>query len=92
MSDRSTRRTGFDEEAVCDKLAVSNRISRLLYERGWSDGELAKRTGLPRSRVNRLKNRRLAPTVNDALAIAAALGVAIEEVFSLEAGAEDASS
>jgi transcriptional regulator with XRE-family HTH domain len=59
-------------------------MSRLLYERGWSDSVLAVEAGISRSRVNRLKNRRARPTVRDALLIAAALGVPVETVFWLD--------
>jgi len=88
-SDRDKHARQDTDEGACDKLAVSNCISRLLYDRGWSDGDLAERTGLSRSRVNRIKNRRLAPTVHDALRIARALERAVEEVFVLEAGADE---
>ena len=58
-------------------------LSRLLFERRWTDGELAARAGLLRLRVNRLKNRRLRPTVRDALLIGAALGLRVHRVFRL---------
>lgn len=63
---------------------MQNAISRLLGERGWSDGELAARAGLPRMRVNRIKNRRARPTVAEALRIGAALGLRVEQVFRLD--------
>ena len=59
----------------------SNAISRLAYERGWSDGKLAREAGLPRSRLNRIKNGRLRPSVRDALLISRALGSPLEQVF-----------
>jgi len=62
---------------------VDNVLSRLLYERGLTDGEVARRAGLPRSRINRLKNGHVRPTVRDALLIASALGVRVRDVFSL---------
>lgn len=42
-------------------------------------------TGLPRARVNRLKNHRCEPTIREALLIAQALGRTVDEVFSLDA-------
>ena len=58
-----------------------NTLSRLLATRGWTDGELASRAALDRAHVNQLKNGRALPTVATALAIAGALGVALEAVF-----------
>ena len=66
--------------------AVRNRLGRLLVLRGWSDVELARQTGLSRAHLNRLRNRRVRPTLRDGLLISAALGVAVEVVFELEEG------
>jgi transcriptional regulator with XRE-family HTH domain len=63
--------------------SIRNCLSRQLSGRGWSDLDLADATGLSRLRVNRLKNRLARPTVREALLISAALGVRIEDVFSL---------
>lgn len=60
-----------------------NVLSQLLFEQGWSDADLAARTGLSRARVNRLKNRRARPTVGDALLISDAVGIPIAEIFAL---------
>jgi transcriptional regulator with XRE-family HTH domain len=65
------------------RTPVHNSLSRLLAERGWSDGQLAARAGLPRMRVNRIKNRRARPRVGDALVLAGAFGVAVTDVFRL---------
>jgi transcriptional regulator with XRE-family HTH domain len=69
-----------------------NSISRIAYERGLSDGALARRAGMTRSRLNRIKNRRLQPTVKDALLISGALGVALAQAFSLRLDTELAAS
>jgi putative transcriptional regulator len=61
-----------------------NGISRLLALRGWSDADLAQRCSLSRAHVNRVKNRRVRPTVRDALLICGALGVRVEDVFWLD--------
>lgn len=68
------------------RLPVANAISRLLGERGWSDGELAARAGLARMRVNRIKNGRARPTVSEALRIGSAFGVRVEQVFRIVDG------
>ena len=60
---------------------MRNALSRLLAERGWSDGRVAARAGLDRAYVNQLKNGRALPTVATALALAAALGVPVATVF-----------
>lgn len=65
---------------------VLNTISRELAARGWSDADLAIRTGLERSRLNRLKNGRADPRIGEALRIAIALDLPIECVFSLNPG------
>lgn len=65
------------------RTPVQNVISRLLGERGWSDGDLATRAGLARMRVNRIKNGRARPTVAEALQIGAALGARVDQVFHL---------
>jgi transcriptional regulator with XRE-family HTH domain len=62
---------------------VRNRLSRLLFERGWADGELSARTGIPRPRVNRIKNRRVSVTIHEALLISHALGLTVARVFFL---------
>lgn len=59
----------------------NNVISRLAYEQGWSDGELAAKAGITRSRLNRIKNGRIRPSVRDALLISRALGYSLEKVF-----------
>src|SRR5262249_38223885 len=66
------------------RAQLKNRISRLLYEHGWSDGELARRTGLSRTRVHQLKNRRLRPTLLDALLIAGAFELRVSDVFHFD--------
>ena len=65
---------------------LRNHLGRLLLLRGWSDGELARRTGLSRAHLNRLRNRHVRPTLRDGLLISAALGVAVEVVFELDEG------
>lgn len=60
---------------------LANVISRALADRDWTDVELATRIGLSRSHVNRLKNRRVRPTLRDALLIARALDADVEAIF-----------
>jgi putative transcriptional regulator len=58
-----------------------NALGRLCAARGWSDVELAARSGLDRAHVNQVKNGRAIPTVATALALARALDVPVATVF-----------
>ncbi len=49
---------------------------------GWSQVELARRAGLPRSSVGAMESRALTPSVTAALAVAQALGCSAEELFA----------
>ena len=60
---------------------IGNLLSRTLYRRGWTENDLATRTGIARPRVNRIKNGRVEPTVAEALAICSALQREVTEVF-----------
>lgn len=60
---------------------IRNALLRLLSERGWTDVELAARTGIGRPHVNELKNGRAMPRVGTALRIAAALELPVAAVF-----------
>jgi DNA-binding XRE family transcriptional regulator len=66
------------------RVRVRNEIPRLLGLRGWTDGMLAARAGLPRVRVNRIKNGRARPTVGEAFLLAAAFGLRVAAVFRLD--------
>lgn len=63
---------------------MKTRISKILYEKGWTEMELSRRTGLAQSYINRVKNSRIVPTVRTALKICTALGVPVEEAFVYE--------
>jgi len=60
---------------------MRNAVARLAAARGWSDAQLAARAGVDRAHLNQVKNGRALPTVATALAIADALGVAVDAVF-----------
>ena len=63
---------------------LKTKLGRTLYRRGWSDADLAAATGLGRSRVNRIKNGRVVPTVGEALRIGRALSLSVAELFYLD--------
>jgi molybdate-binding protein/transcriptional regulator with XRE-family HTH domain len=58
-----------------------NRVKELREARGWSQAELAERTGISRTGVSAIEGGRSAPSVAAALAIASALQASVEELF-----------
>jgi transcriptional regulator with XRE-family HTH domain len=60
---------------------MPSTLGRLLARRGWTDVELARRTGIDRAHLNALTNGRVEPTVGTALAIARALAMPVAAVF-----------
>ena len=60
---------------------IKTRLSKILFDKGWTEMELSRRTGLAQSYINRVKNARVVPTVRTALRICRALGVAVEDAF-----------
>jgi putative molybdopterin biosynthesis protein len=48
---------------------------------GWSQAELARRAGIPRTTVSAIEGERLTPSVTTALALARALDCSVEELF-----------
>ncbi len=60
---------------------MRNRLGPELYRRDWSDDDLARRTGIGRMRINRIKNGRTEPTVKDALLIASVLELSVCDLF-----------
>lgn len=62
-----------------DKLA--NQVKQFRYDRGWSQGELAKRAGISRAAVSAIEVQRLVPSVAAALSLAAAFDCRVEDLF-----------
>src|SRR5947209_583539 len=62
---------------------LSNSVRDRREGRGWSQGELARRAGLSRAGVSAVETGRLVPSAAAALALAAALGVRVEDLFAL---------
>lgn len=63
---------------------MRNRIGQILARKEWSEAKLARRSGIAQSYINRIKNRRINPTVGTALKLCRALGVAVEEAFIVD--------
>jgi molybdate-binding protein/transcriptional regulator with XRE-family HTH domain len=60
---------------------LPNHVKRLRHAQGWSQHELARRAGVSRTAISALERQRLVPSVAAALALAAALGCRVEELF-----------
>src|SRR5262245_64102406 len=60
-----------------------NHLRDRRTRRGWSQEEVARRAGLSRAGVSAIETGRLVPSAAAALSLAAALGCAVEDLFSL---------
>lgn len=63
-----------------------NRVKPFRLGRGWSQAELAGRAGISRTAVSAIEAGRLVPSVAAALALAAAFGCTVEDLFGPAAG------
>ncbi len=63
---------------------MKTKLSKILYDKGWTEMDLSRETGLAQSYINRVKNARITPTVHTAMRICNALGVRVEEAFVYE--------
>lgn len=66
-----------------ENLILQNVIRSAREERGWSQQELADRAGLSRTGVSAIEAGRLVPSTAAALALAAAFGRRVEDLFVL---------
>ncbi len=62
---------------------IWNRIQQHRSARGWSQDELARRTNLSRAAVSAIEIRRVVPSTAAALALGAAFGCRVEDLFTL---------
>jgi molybdate-binding protein/DNA-binding XRE family transcriptional regulator len=62
---------------------LQNRVRAHRLARGWSQGELAVRTGVSRTGISSIEMGRFVPSAATALTLAAAFGCRVEDVFSL---------
>jgi putative transcriptional regulator len=60
---------------------VKTRLRELRARHGWSQAELGERVGVSRQAVNALETDKHDPSLDLAFRIAAAFGLAVEEVF-----------
>jgi molybdate-binding protein/transcriptional regulator with XRE-family HTH domain len=64
-----------------DDQRPGQRVRAERARRGWSQAELARRTGISRAAVSAIEIDRLSPSVTAALAIAECFGRSVEELF-----------
>ncbi len=65
------------------ELSLPNCVREFRLERGWSQSELARRSGISRTAVSAIEIQRLTPSVSAALALAAALECRVEDLFGV---------
>lgn len=63
---------------------MKNRLRVLRAERGWSQGELAKRIGVSRQAVNALETDKHDPSLRLAYRISEVFGLPVEAIFDNE--------
>jgi molybdate-binding protein/DNA-binding XRE family transcriptional regulator len=73
-------------ERPVSELGLENRVRERRLRAGWSQDELARRAGLSRAGVSAVETGRLVPSTAAALALGAALGCRVEEIFALPGG------
>lgn len=66
-----------------ERLRLENRVKEERLRRGWSQEELARRSGLSRTGISAIEAGRLVPSAVAALALAAAFARRVEDVFCL---------
>ena len=69
---------------MSDLPEIVNRVKACRVARGWSQDELARRSGISRAGVSAIEIQRLVPSTAAALALAAALDRRVEELFLLQ--------
>jgi molybdate-binding protein/DNA-binding XRE family transcriptional regulator len=75
-----------------ERPALVNRVRDHRLRLGWSQEDLARRSGLSRTGVSAIETDRLVPSASAALALAAAFGCRVEDVFALPRPAPEGAS
>jgi molybdate-binding protein/transcriptional regulator with XRE-family HTH domain len=68
---------------------LENRVRDHRERRGWSQEELARRSGLSRAGISAIETGRLVPSAAAALALASAFGRRVEDLFRLSSSASE---
>ena len=72
-------------------IMIISELVRCRHSLGWSQRELAERSGLSRTEISAIETSRVVPSTAAALSLARVLECSVEELFSLaEMGLEDA--
>lgn len=66
---------------MSNRITGAHPVAARRKARGWSQNDVAERSGLPRSSVSAIEAGRLTPSVSAALAVAGALECSVEELF-----------
>jgi molybdate-binding protein/transcriptional regulator with XRE-family HTH domain len=78
------RRLAYNGGIMSELPEIVNRVKACRIARGWSQDELARRSGISRAGVSAIEVQRLVPSTAAALALAAALDRRVEELFLLQ--------
>ncbi len=68
---------------MAERPELENHVRTTRQQRNWSQDELSRRAGLSRAGVSAIENGRLVPSTTAALALAAAFGCRVEDLFRL---------
>jgi molybdate-binding protein/transcriptional regulator with XRE-family HTH domain len=68
---------------MAEEMQLQNLVRERRSSRGWSQEELARRSGLSRAGISAIETARLVPSAAAALALAAALECRVEDLFRL---------
>ena len=70
-------------------MDVLSRITKLRLDRGWTDYELAKRSGLPQSTISSWYTKNMLPSISSLENICKGFGISLSQFF-LEEGSGEA--
>jgi molybdate-binding protein/DNA-binding XRE family transcriptional regulator len=65
---------------------LPNRVKQFREQLGWSQDQLAGKTGISRAAVSAIEIQRVVPSVAAALALAGAFGCRVEDLFGMDRG------
>src|SRR5262245_41464080 len=79
----STRSCHYIGMMMSTDRPLPNRVQQARLGRGWSQDQLADKSGISRSAVSAIETHRLVPSVASALALADCLGRKVEDLFGV---------
>lgn len=72
------------ESLLYMSLKLRNRVRELRNDHGWTQQELAEKTGVSRQSINSIECERYIPSLPLALSFARIFGCSTEDIFTLE--------